>query len=278
MKRIFILLLSAILLLCAGGCAAAGPAPDAGPSAGPDASTPSGDLPQAPPADITCVEPVYWCMKIIQVCDDHILAVNTADDGAPGLSRISVRDGAIFRAGEQGTLAFDALKPGMLVQVLGVGPVDAIYPAQFETGSMEILAEGDDLVGMYLQVIRELWEADPGLNGGIVRLGLDFARAGLSPWEQQTLEYLTGQALGLDYITGTWAELGDRGYIDREHLFWEDGLFLSLELDGEMEGAGFTFRAEKWRSGLGAIYYGDCRAEKGADGAWTYTLGGFAIA
>ena len=277
MKRTLILLLLAVLLLCAGGCAAAVPDPDAGQSAGSDASTLAGDLPQEPPADITCAEPVYWHMKIIQVNADSVLVVNTEDGEGPGLSNMTVRDKAIYRVGEQGTLAFDALKPGMRLEVIG-GPVAESYPAQFEASAVGILEDGDDLVGMYLQVIRDLWEVDPGLNGGIVRLGLDFARAGLSPWEQQALEYLTGQALGLDYITGTWAELGDRGYIDREHLFWEDGLFLSLERTDETGSGAFAFRAEKWRSGLGAIYYGDCRAEKGADGVWTYTLGGFAIA
>ena len=276
MKKFLILFLAAALLLCAGGCDAAVPDPDAGQRPSASGPTPSG-APSEEPPDITCVAPVYWHMKIVQVDESSVLVVNAEDGEGPGLSSMTVRDKAIYRVGEQGTLPFDALRPGMLVEVLG-GPVAESYPAQFEASAVGILDDGDDLVGLYRAVIQELWEVDPGLNGGIVRLGLDFARAGLSTQEQAALEYLTGQELGLDYITGTWAELGDRGYIDREHLFWEDGLFLSIELDGEMESTEFTFNAEKWRSGLGAIYYGDCRAEKGADGAWAYTLGGFAIA
>ena len=277
MKRSLALLLAAALLLCAGGCASAVPDPDVIRPGVPEAPTPSGAPEETPTPDITCVAPEYWRMKIVRVDDDSVLAVNTEDDGAPGLSRISVRDGAVYREGEQGTLPFETLRPGMLVQVLGVGPVDAIYPAQFETGSVEILDDGDDLVGLYLQVIRDLWEVDPGLNGGIVRLGFDFANAGLSDWERQALEYLAGQALGLPYVTGTRRELADQGYIDMEHLYWEDGLFFSLELVGEMEGEQFTFRGEKWRSGLGAIIYGGCRAEKGEDGAWNYTVVEMAI-
>ena len=276
MKRTLVLLLSLLLLCSCAGCGSAAPDPDTARAPEPESPASAGNGAQEPP-DITCVAPEYWQMKIVWVYDDSLLAVNTADDGAPGLSRISVRDGGIYREGEQGTLGFDALRPGMLIQVPDIGPVDLIFPAQFEVGALGILDDGDDLVGLYLQVLRDLWEVDPGLNGGITLLGLDFANAGLSPWEQQALEYLTGQELGLPYVTGTRRELADQGYIDMERLYWEDGLFFSLELTGEMESRQFTFRGEKWRSGLGAIYYGACKAEKGADGLWNYTVVEMAI-
>lgn len=277
MKKTLILLLSASLLLCAGGCAAAAPDPEATQNVGPDASTLSGDLTKEPPADITCVEPVYWHMKVIQVYENYALVDNAEDGEGPGLCHMYVRDKAIYRVGEQGTLSFDALKPGMLLEVIG-GPVGKSYPGQFTASAVGIMADDDDLVGLYWQVFQALWEVDPGLNSGIARLGLDFARSGLTPQEQEALAFLAVQELGLPYVTGTWAELADQGYIDREHLYWEDGLFLSIEVTGEMEDGTFTFNAEKWRSGLGAIYYSECRAEKGEDGVWSYTLGGFAIA
>ena len=274
MKKLTALLLSAILLLCAGGCAAAGPAPDAGPSAGPDASTTSGDLPQEPPADVTCAEAVYWHMKIVQVEADSVLVVNTEDGEGPGLSRMTVRDEAIYRVGEQGTLAFDALKPGMRLEVIG-GPVAESYPAQFEASAVGILEDGDDLVGLYQQVIRELWEAETGLNRGVKLLGLDFADAGLPAQEREALEYLTGQALGLPYVTGTWHELTDQGYIDHNRQRWEDGVLLSVWTRDAIDGEAFHFGVGKHRADLAAIVDGNCRAEKGEDGVWSYTMGNY---
>lgn len=82
--------------------------------------------------------------------------------------------------------------------------------------------------------------------------------------------------MGLDYVTGTWEELCDQGYIDKENLYWDNGVFLSIELTEE--GARkFTFTAEKWRGGLGAIFYTGCAAKPGRSGQWSYEPGGFAI-
>ena len=38
-----------------------------------------------------------------------------------------------------------------------------------------------------------------------------------------------------------------------------------------------VFDAQKWRSGLGAYYYGQCTAQKNKDGTWSYTVGQEAI-
>ena len=38
-----------------------------------------------------------------------------------------------------------------------------------------------------------------------------------------------------------------------------------------------SFDAQKWRSGLGAYYFGQCTAQKNADGKWSYTVGQEAI-
>lgn len=163
-----------------------------------------------------------------------------------------------------------ASQPAGSGEVLG-GSVSETDPAQS--------VDGGDLVELYRQVIRDMWEADQGLNSEIELLGFDFSNAGLLSQEREALESLAAQDLGVDaYVTGTWDELADQGYIDRENLYWEDGLFMSIEAAGEPGSPAFTFNAQKWRSGLGAIFYDDCKVKKDRDGVWTYSVGSFGIA
>ena len=94
----------------------------------------------------------------------------------------------------------------------------------------------------------------------------------------------------LPYIAGTWEELCEQGYIDKENLCWEDGLFLSIKTnedaewnlpaikEGDPVPELTAFDAQKWRSGLGAYFFGQCTAQKNVDGKWSYTVGQEAIA
>ena len=65
--------------------------------------------------------------------------------------------------------------------------------------------------------------------------------------------------------------------------FWKDGLFFSIKtnedaIKADSEGLEYTsFDAQKWRSGLGAYFFGQCLAQKNADGTWSYTVGQEAI-
>lgn len=274
MKKITCLSLSIILLLGCISCTA-----DTFGISIVSRSAGTGTLPDSGDSspDITCVEPVYWSMEIVEVYENSALVINAEGNDGPGLSRMSFQDQAVYRAGEHGALSSDALKPGMVVEVIG-GPVAESYPAKFEAGAVGIVDDGSDLIGLYRSVIHDMWEVDPALNSGIGILGFDFSNTCLLHQEQEALEYLTAQDFGLEYVTGTWDELADQGYIDRETLYWEDGLFISIAVTGEPGSSGFTFNAQKWRSGLGAIMYDDCSAKKGTDGTWSYSVGRFGIA
>lgn len=130
---------------------------------------------------------------------------------------------------------------------------------------------------LYRQALFDLMETDEGLNGGARYLGVDLSgAANLTGGEKLALQYLLEQRYGLSVLPGTFDELCEQGYIDRDALYWKDGVLLRVALveDGTDT---FRFDAEKWRSGLGAIYWTDCTAARGADG-WTYEVGGFAIA
>ena len=83
----------------------------------------------------------------------------------------------------------------------------------------------------------------------------------------------------LPFIAGTWEELCEQGYIDKDNLYWEDGLFFSIKTnkDGDSDPERTAFDAQKWRSGLGAYFFGQCTAQKNANGKWSYTVGQEAI-
>lgn len=176
------------------------------------------------------------------------------------------------------------LRPGMILEFEGRGATYETYPGHFDVKAVRVLKQGDDLVGLYRSVLRELWETDPALNEDITTIGIDLSGlSNLSAVERNALRYVftndvygkTGQFVNV--VTGTWQELCDEGYIDGKNLYWENGVFLSVAVTktGERK---FTFEAEKWRSGTGAIYFKGCEAKRDKAGQWNYKTGSFAIA
>ena len=138
----------------------------------------------------------------------------------------------------------------------------------------------EDICELYLQVLEDLWEVDPGLNSEISQIGIDLS--GLSDLTEEEKDIvMSGFAskLELPYIAGTWEELCEQGHIDKEDLYWEDGLFFSIKTseDADPDTEHPAFDAQKWRSGLGAYYFIQCTIQKDADGKWSYTVGQHAI-
>ena len=181
----------------------------------------------------------------------------------------------------------DHLQPGMLLTVTWNGMVAESYPGQLGTVYALSADSGDtdDRCGLYLQVLEDLWEVDPGLNTGLEELGVDFSGlTDLTESEKSALAWVFGNAHGLMPITGTLEELWQAGYLtpmtepaegqeDSVALYrWENGCLFSLSGSAE---EGFT--AQKWASGLGAYLFSDCTAVQDADGTWSYTVGAEAI-
>ena len=137
-----------------------------------------------------------------------------------------------------------------------------------------------DVCELYLEVLEDLWNVDSGLNHGISQIGIDLSELShLTELEIETVMHEFALKHNLPYIAGTWEELCEQGYIDKDNLYWEDGLFFSIKTnkDGDSAPERTAFDAHKWRSGLGAYYFGQCTAQKNADGKWSYTVGYNAI-
>lgn len=269
--RVAALLCAALVLLLAGCTAAPKPGAPSAAAAGPE--TPGTATPGLEAPGTAAVEPEGGALlagTVIDVSDGSLLLAGEGD--YDGLYRLSL-DGVPVEPG-----GVEALCVGKRAEVTFGGTVAECFPG-IPGGVTRVRAVDGDLSPfvLYRQVLFDLMETDEGLNGGARYLGVDLSgAANLTGGEKLALQYLLEQRYGLSVVPGTFDELCEQGYIDRDALYWEDGVLLRIALveDGTDT---FRFDAEKWRSGLGAIYWTDCTAARDADG-WTYEVGGFAIA
>ena len=269
--RVAALLCAALVLLLLAGCTAA-PKPGAPSAAAAGPETPGTATPGLEAPGTAAVEPEGGALlagTVIDVSDGSLLLAGEGD--YDGLYRLSL-DGVPVEPGGVETLCV-----GKRAEVTFGGTVAECFPG-IPGGVTRVRAVDGDLSPfvLYRQALFDLMETDEGLNGGARYLGVDLSGAtNLTGGEKLALQYLLEQQYGLSVLPGTFDELCEQGYIDRDALYWEDGVLLRVALveDGTDT---FRFDAEKWRSGLGAIYWTDCTAARGADG-WTYEVGGFAI-
>lgn len=149
-------------------------------------------------------------------------------------------------------------------------------------GSTETANEREEKIcAMYMSVLEELYADSPGLNqpedeSAGLTFGFDFSEVcNIGEESKRRLGEEFSKKHGAQAVFGTYAELCEQGLIDGERLYWENGLLFGIT-DSEINGRGFKFKCQKWRSGLGAIFFADCTAKE-STGEWQYTLDGFAI-
>ena len=211
--------------------------------------------------------------------------VDGAEDGSLLLAETDGSAGAVFRVGagvetvsvtvDGNAASWQDLRDGMRIRVTFDGSIMETYPAQ-PSGVTAIAGETasiDDRCGLYLQVLEDLWTADPGLNDGITELGVDLSGlTDLSGAEKSAVAWRFGELHGIVPLEASYDELVEEGYIDGKELYWEDGCLFTLSGSAE---AGFD--AQKWRSGLGAYFFTGCTARRSGNGSWTYRIGAEAI-
>lgn len=252
MKKIFIPLLLALLGVCASACTQ-------------QIST--------PPKDATTLS-----AKIIDINGTSILVANMAEDaGAADIYWLDAATTAVISS-DGDTINADALQTGMLVEIAYNGTILESFPMQFgSVSAIYIREQGDDIAGLYRQVINDLYVVDPGLNSDIEIMAFDFsAVSNITESEKTALIYSLGNAYSLETIQGTFDELAEQGYIDKENVYFPTGILFSIEVTSRDGDNSFTFNAKKWRSGLGAYFFNDCTANKTNTG-WIYSVGSQAI-
>ena len=296
-KRVFILALCLLLT----GCAPAAETPESparteGPAAPAD---PAG----VPPSLAEDEEPTVLTCRVVDGAEDGNLLLAELDEGlygGTGVYRLNVKDVPVTLDGEAAEPS--VLEDGMAVDVAFNGTVLESFPAQLgEVYSVSAWSRGRgrngggtmfDLCGLYLQVLDDLWQKDPGLNDGITLAGLDLSQApgDLTESEKAALAWRFGELHGVEVVTGTFDELKEQGYFtasaistpapeegeDYSRLWyqWEDGCLFSITPNEDHEGELYSlpsvfFNAEKWRSPLGAHCFYDCSAGWPEFGTWS---------
>ena len=190
---------------------------------------------------------------------------------------LAAPEGGLYRIARTGALAElddSSLAPGSVLTIGFSGLVLESYPAQIKDIETAELTQGDDLVGLYLQVVEEMWAVDPALNDGAEYLAFDLSKAdNLTAGEKEALAWMAAGRHDATPLSGTIDELAGQGYI--KDSYFEKGLLFRFTVTESAQN-GFQFQADKWRSGLAAIFYSGCTAQRSSEG-WRYELGDFAI-
>lgn len=217
-------------------------------------------------------------VRIVDGAETGVLMVADLDGGS-GIYRLGADDGPVTIDGHPATA--DDLADGMKITITFDGMVQYSSPMGF----YEIYAlDGDgssvdDRCGLYLQVLNDLWAAEPGLNEGATQLAVDLSGlTDLTPGEKAGLAWRFGEDCRLSPAMEVPLEvLWQEGYLtpmtaggeeDPNLCAWEDGCLFSITGDAET-----GFEARKWRSGTESYAFSDCTARMAEDGSWTYTVG-----
>ena len=279
-KRIALLALAALALLALAGCRTdteteGQTSPAIEPAVPEDSNPPAASQPAGTddiPDDFPPAGPVTARVKALPNDWSWLLVTDWEETEYPvGLCSVSAQNAQITGLNGE-TITIDELRPGMILDITWDGIIQESYPGMFTADEIRVVEQGDDLVGMYRQILAELWTAT-GQKNGVEQLAFDFSElTGFSAAEQAALAYLSACELemGFSYSSGTWDELADDGFITvDEDGYWTDGMLLSLSLYAQEEGHVGIITSSR-RSRDGAILVLTCMADRQEDGSWSY--------
>ncbi len=224
-----------------------------------------------------------------------------AGEGNHDVMTLNVKNIPVFLDGEPADAS--ALMDGMTAEIHHSGMILESYPAMFgEVDSIHVYSIGTknqvggtmfDLCGLYLKVLDDLWEVDSGLNSGAEMVSIDLSEApgDLTESEKSAIAWVFGNKHGVMVFNFTMEELKENGYLtaaggSKDLYQWDNGVLLTItgsKDEGEDPNAYFglrtlEFNAMKWRSPLGAYFFGDCTATWPQMGTWEdYNVGAHAI-
>lgn len=147
------------------------------------------------------------------------------------------------------------------------GMIAESYPAQISAYEIDVV-ERNVLIEGYLSVIDDLYQEDSALNSDIAMIALDTTDwIDLTDEEKKIIFTIVHDKYGFEVIEGTFDELSEEGLIDKEGLYFPNGILIELtNLESNEKKQTFTGSMKKWRSGIGAI--GSDFTAEFDDGEW----------
>jgi hypothetical protein len=212
--------------------------------------------------------------KVMDINGTSLLLANMAEDAGPAdIYQLNGEKVAFITDADGNKLDVSALERGMLVEIAYDGMLQESFPMGISNATgILIKGQSDDLGGFYRTVIDDLFKVDPGLNDHVEILAFNLTGVvNMTATEKTALIYILGNTYKMTAFAGTYEELCEQGYINKEKMYFEKGLLFTIE-DTMMSDGSFTFDADKWRGGDGAYYFHECTAKKTQDG-WNYTIG-----
>jgi hypothetical protein len=156
----------------------------------------------------------------------------------------------------------DDIEVDDIVKITYSGEIMESYPAQIICKKLKVI-DHDILLDGYMAVIDDIYKLDDGLNAEITTIAVDTSTlTNLTEEEKERLLTMIGDKYGLTTIAGTFDELAEEGLIDKENLYFEEGIHIIIENpEYDRRSETLTCGIKKWRSGLGAIGADDVTAE-----------------
>ncbi len=265
MKKIIKLLsILMIAIIVLGGCGTKEEVPDQGEPSTAD-QTPSGEG----------EETYSFQAEIIEVGTTLLITPGEDSNEARSSDKIAVSFGDATLVDEKGlTIASEELLVGDILVITYNGVILESYPAQITASRIEKI-DHNNLIDGYLALIDDIYREDDGLNSDIKTIAFDTsAWINLTDIEKEMIFAKVKEAYGLEVIEGTFEELTEQGIIDKENLFFPEGVLIEIsELAYDENKEEITCAISKWRSGLGAIGASEVTAVL-VDGNWEITKDG----
>lgn len=210
--------------------------------------------------------------EILDVRDNYLLVCELGKE----YGLYTVGHGPVQKDENGKDIQISDLLPGMIAELGWNGMVEESYPAKFTYDSLRLTGRtGNKEFTLYTKILKELAEKDEGLNDGIGASYFDFTSVGsLTAEEKEGLAYIAGGYFGGMGTQATAEELAEEGILDRDKGI-ENGILITIEEISREENR-VELNARKYRSGTGAYYFNDVKAEY-KDGEWTYQIGFEAI-
>lgn len=214
---------------------------------------------------------------------------------------LDMKDIKVFLDGKKADAS--ALEDGMMAEIVHSGWIQTTYPGQFsDVYEVRVYSLGSeknpggsyyDVCGLYLQVLEDLWNADPGLNSEIQYISVDLTDApgNLTDGEKAAIAWIFGGKHGVQALTLNSEELKEQGYFTEivytgtglpmssddnrpKAYLWEDGVLFTIIDNMGQDAVSYSlpvikFNAWKWRTPLGAYWFSNCSAVWPQMGVWS---------